>query len=468
MRHRPVVILLMLIIAMILALPAGAQQKPFTQDQVQGMVRSGLGDEAGAKAIEQRGFDFVPTEDFLQGLKAAGANEAFLQALRTARHRQPPGEARKKPLNKVQVFALLTGQVTSHRIAMLVQERGINFEPTDDYVQEVRLAGGEDQLISALKGAKVTKPEHVDPALQARQREIHLHTARGAECLQKKQYVDAESEFRTAVRLDPQNSDLHFNLGCALDLNGNSEGAIAEYRRALRLNPESDHAHFNLGSVLGGKGDWDGEIAEEREALRLDPDNDYAHFNLAMALAHKGDREGEVAEFREALRLNPANETVHVYLGTALGFGYKGDWDGAIAECREALRLEPKDDQAHVCLGSALEGKGDSDGAVAEYREALNLNPTNDLAHAYLGWELGQNCEWDTARCDWDAAVEEERQALRLNPNSAFAHYHLGVAIEKKGDQQGALQEFRAAYELDPQNPAYRKAYQRLVHEVNH
>jgi hypothetical protein len=150
MRHRPVVTLLMLVIAVTLALPAGAQQKPvaptfracpersegsaradlkvsatiatfsrayaammlappagtqqepvaptpprtgsakpFTQDQVQAMVRDGLGDGTGAKAIEQRGIDFAPTEDLLLSLKAAGANEAFLAALRAAKHPQP-------------------------------------------------------------------------------------------------------------------------------------------------------------------------------------------------------------------------------------------------------------------------------------------------------------------------------------------------------------------------------------------
>jgi hypothetical protein len=69
-----------------MTLPAGAQQnqKPFTQDQVQGMVRDGLGDESGAKLIEQRGIDFVPSEDSIQTLKAAGASEAFLNALRAA------------------------------------------------------------------------------------------------------------------------------------------------------------------------------------------------------------------------------------------------------------------------------------------------------------------------------------------------------------------------------------------------
>ena len=214
MWRRPVVTILMLIIAPILPLPVMARQKPvapgwsparayvaaslprhggvkpplrdaalkggsttatpapaksFTQEQVVSMVRDGFGDESGAKLIEQRGIDFAPSEDFYQSLKAAGASEAFLKALRAAvapglspAHAAlkggsttaiPPASA-KKPLNQVQVFALLVGQVRSHRVTMLVQERGIDFEPTDDYLQEIRLAGGEDELISAPKGTK--------------------------------------------------------------------------------------------------------------------------------------------------------------------------------------------------------------------------------------------------------------------------------------------------------------------------
>ena len=155
MWRRPVVTILMLIIAVILTLPMRAQQKPFTQEQVSNMVRDGFGDESGAKLIEQRGIDFAPAEDFIQTLKAAGASEAFLKALRAAKPPEPASA--KKPINQVQVFALLAGQVPSHRVTMLVQERGIDFEPTDDYLQEVRLAGGEDELISALKTAEVTK-----------------------------------------------------------------------------------------------------------------------------------------------------------------------------------------------------------------------------------------------------------------------------------------------------------------------
>ena len=116
---------------------AGSPAKPFTEEQVSNMVWDGFGDESGAKLIEQRGIDFAPAEDFLQSLKAAGASEAFLKALRTAK--QPEPASAKKPLNQVQIFALLAGQVPSHRVAMLVKERGIDFDVKDDYLQEVRL-----------------------------------------------------------------------------------------------------------------------------------------------------------------------------------------------------------------------------------------------------------------------------------------------------------------------------------------
>ena len=71
----------------------GSPAKPFTQEQVVSMVRDGFGGESGAKLIEQRGIDFTPAEDFIQTLKAAGASEAFIKALRATK---PPETASAK------------------------------------------------------------------------------------------------------------------------------------------------------------------------------------------------------------------------------------------------------------------------------------------------------------------------------------------------------------------------------------
>ncbi len=254
--------------------------KPFTREQVVSMVRDGFGDDSGAKLIEQRGIDFAPAEDFMQTLKAAGASEAFLAALRAAKRPQPAST--KKPINQVQVITLLAVQVPSHRVTMLVQERGIDFAPTDDYLQEVRLAGGEDELISALQSARMTKPATVDPAAQARQAKVRQNAARGAELRKKGQYAEAEQEYRAALLLDSQNADLYVSLAYVLAKEERWDDAEAAAREALRLNPEVDAAHNNLGVILafGHKGDWDGAISEYREALRLDPNNAEAHYNL--------------------------------------------------------------------------------------------------------------------------------------------------------------------------------------------
>jgi len=467
---------------------AGSPAKPFTQEQVVSMVRDGFGDESGAKLIEQRGIDFAPSEDFYQTLKAAGASEAFLNALRAAK--PPASPSVKKPLNQVQVFALLVGQVPSHRVTMLVQERGIDFEPTDDYLQEVRLAGGEDELISALKSAKVAKPVvTVDPAEKARQAEVQEHVAHGAQFTREKRYAEAEVEFRAAIRLDPQRSEPHYALGEALaNKNSDWDGEIAEEREALRLDPNNVFAHIDLGVALGNKGRRDEEIFEEREAIRLDPSNYVAHYDLGLALSNKGDLNGAVAEDREALRLNPRDEGAHRNLGLALAV--KGSNDEALPELREAVRLDPSDALAHGILGYVLGHKNNLDEAAAELRESLRLNPNNDFDHCYLGQVLGTKGDWEGAdteehealrlnpnndmahvnlgfvlahKKDWNRAIAEYHEGLRLNPNNEFGHFFLGNALEKKGDWREALEEYRKACVLNPNNTAYRQSYERLL-----
>ncbi len=322
---------------MILTLPLGAQQKPFTQEQVSNMVRAGLGDESGAKLIEQRGIDFEPAEDFIQSLKAAGASEAFLNALRAAKPPEPANA--KKPLDQVQVILLLAGQVPSHRVSTLVRERGIDFDVKDGYLQQVRLGGGDEELISALKNAKVTKPATVDPAAQARQAEVRQHVARGAELAKKGQYAKAEQEYRAALLFDPNNALLY----------------------------------DSLAYVLGQQGKWEDSAAAAREEIRLDPNDDMAHYNLGMALASMGDWDAQITEAREALRSNPNDDKAHSRLGFALGV--KKDWDGMMAEEREALRLNPNNADAHYFLGFALEHKHNPQEALQEYHTAYELNP---------------------------------------------------------------------------------------------
>jgi Flp pilus assembly protein TadD len=51
---------------------------------------------------------------------------------------------------------------------------------------------------------------------------------------------------------------------------------------------------------------------------------------------------------------------------------------------------------------------------------------------------------------DIDGAISQFRSAIESVPGYAPAHYQLGLALQRKGDKQGAAREFKMAVELDP------------------
>jgi tetratricopeptide (TPR) repeat protein len=220
--------------------------------------------------------------------------------------------------------------------------------------------------VSVEWGRKRLRNEHIFSKFQLFNVEVHEHGLSGVPTL------DAT---RHAFRLNPNNDNVHVNLGLALDNKGDLEAAIREYREALRLNPNNDIAHYNLGLALDDKGDLEGAIGEYREALRLNPGNENAHNNLGSALYKKGNVDAAIAQYREGLRLNPENDSAHYNLGIALGT--KGTLDGAIAETRAAVRLNPNNAQLHYSLAYWLEKQGDRESALGEYRIAYTLNPEN-------------------------------------------------------------------------------------------
>lgn len=298
---------------------------------------------------------------------------------------QTPTVAPPKPLTRAQIIALLAGDVPSARVTMLVEERGINFASNDAFLDQVRKSGGDDDLVNALQSSRVTKrtaaPSPTAAQIQeaqqedAKQAELAQHAARGAELFQDKHYAQAEAEYREAIKLDPQNSDLHMALARALNSQKKRDEGMEEARLAISLNPQSDMAHFALGNALRMQEDWAGAAAEFREAVRLNPNYDMSHNNLGVILKRQNDTDGAIAEFREALRLNPEEVQARGNLGNTLES--QGDLDGAIAQFEELERQKPQLAVAHFRLGQLLEKKGEPQRAEMEYLQATGLAPRN-------------------------------------------------------------------------------------------
>jgi TolB-like protein/DNA-binding winged helix-turn-helix (wHTH) protein/Tfp pilus assembly protein PilF len=142
------------------------------------------------------------------------------------------------------------------------------------------------------------------------------------------------------------------------------------------------------------------------------------------------------------------------HVNTALQFD--ADADATIADAEQAVTLDPDFAEAYVVLAQGCfakifdwaGGKEYDEKAFVALGKALALDPT--LAEAYAA----RGAFYYTRLHSFDiaAAVADYRRAISLNPNLAEAHQNLGAELTHAGLHEKAIEEFRMALRLDPQN----------------
>jgi tetratricopeptide (TPR) repeat protein len=231
---------------------------------------------------------------------------------------------------------------------------------------------------------------------------------------------DADEEYREALRLKPSDAEVHANLALVLERQQRSPEALAEAEAAIRIRPDLAPAHLTRADALQSLGRLDEAAAEYATAVRLAPDEAEAHNNFGSALARLGRLDDSAAQFREAVRLNPRAFRASNNLGSLLL--KMGRVDEAIVYFKAATAIQPDFVQAHYNLANALDAAGRHDEAIAEFGEAIRYEPEFADAHNELGVTLAELGRFQEA-------VVEFREAVRLKPESADARANLARAL---------------------------------------
>jgi TonB family protein len=263
----------------------------------------------------------------------------------------------------VELLAQQIDGVSSKRLARSVTERGIDFQPGEDFLNAMTEAGAQEDLVVALKAAKLaTAPEPNNPTIKAREAQVLGHLIRAAELNRNRFHPeDAEPECRAAVQADPQNAFAHLALGSMLGNLHRTELEVGEFKEALRFRPEWAEAHDSLAWAFMSERELDAAVSEFREAVRLEPDNARAHRGLGQALEVKGDKQGGQEEKRTAEQLDPHSSVpTRIYVG------------GQVMGSRLVYAPRPKypreAKKAHVEGKVRLEALVGTDGAVKDLK----------------------------------------------------------------------------------------------------
>jgi protein O-mannosyl-transferase len=196
----------------------------------------------------------------------------------------------------------------------------------------------------------------------------------------------AIAHYRQALDLRPSYGEAHYNLGRLLVQKGQVDEAIPHYEKALEINPADAEAHNNLGATLFASGRVDEAIAHYRKALAVRRDYADASCNLASALLSNGDLDGAIAYYSACLAVSPNQVEAQYNLATVLL--RKGRTDEAMAHYQRVLELSPDNADARANLGSVFLAKGRVRDAIAQYRDVLRIAPDNMTAQSNLAWLL--------------------------------------------------------------------------------
>lgn len=177
------------------------------------------------------------------------------------------------------------------------------------------------------------KALEIDPDL------AEAHASRGLAISLHRDFENAQKEFETAIRLDPNIFEAYYYAARSNFAQGKLAEAVEWFEKAGRVRPEDYQTPALLASAyLGLKRKADAAAAHHRafqlieRHLKLHPDDARAVYFGAGALASLGDREGGAEWAERALVMEP--EESRVLYNVACVYAQLGEADKAI-DCLE-------------------------------------------------------------------------------------------------------------------------------------
>jgi tetratricopeptide (TPR) repeat protein len=183
-------------------------------------------------------------------------------------------------------------------------------------------------------------------------------------------YAEAETCFMNALKLAPNYSYLHTNMGILKSAMNSPKEAEHYFQNALSLGGHLPEPHFYYAQFLHQQNQDTRAILELVKTLELSPGHALADSLL------------------KSLSSTPEN-----LLNLSLAYYTIGKYRESIQASEQALRLRPTYDLAYNNLCSAYNQLGEWDLAIEAGEKAVKLNPTNQLAKNNLAWAKSQKAK---------------------------------------------------------------------------
>ncbi|NUQ63263.1 MAG: tetratricopeptide repeat protein [Pirellulales bacterium] len=164
----------------------------------------------------------------------------------------------------------------------------------------------------------------------------------------------AESEYHTALRIDPEFIPARINLAMLYDGRGEKAKAEQQFRKIVELDPKQGEAYYSLGLLLAE----DEKRLEEAAgflsaAAKLLSDNPRVHYNHGLALQKLGRVEAAEKSLQKSHELAPSTpDALHAL---AILYAQQGQWPRAVAAAERLVGQYPREPAFKMLLDTLRE-----------------------------------------------------------------------------------------------------------------
>jgi len=221
---------------------------------------------------------------------------------------------------------------------------------------------------------------------------------------------------------------------------GDLAQAITDYRTSLRLAPDNVNVHNSLGICLAQSGDRDGARIAFDTARRLDPREAMSIYNQGVLCLLEKKPVTALEWFRQAYALETQTFEIPFQIGKLLS-ECKAHAE-AIPYLEKAIEIRGTSAPAHTLLGRCRASLGQTHPAIAAYQRAVKINPYDAAALSALG------SLYDVKGENPDICVTFCRQSVALSPDNGLFRLRLARLYHKHNQLERALAEYESATAL--------------------
>jgi len=178
--------------------------------------------------------------------------------------------------------------------------------PGNQYGQDIINLWQQAQL----PDASAASLEYANLQLEQNQ-DYFAYIYRGLVYFAQKNYWYAQADFEAALELNPNLSDVVFNLAITQEKLNRPKDALATYNKFLEMNPNSELGYYNRGNLYLQQKKYKEAIKDFRRTLEIEDRFVDAHNQIALAYFKQKKYQDALTEIRRAAEVNTTNKIVN-------------------------------------------------------------------------------------------------------------------------------------------------------------